>query len=245
MTGAVEKFPTKAMSITGLAAEIRAEHEAVEAAAISAVEHAIRCGELLIEAKAQVRHGNWLPWLSENFDFTRQTATAYMRLYANRDQLQMEGPPSISAALKQIAAPREDRKEVPVGGDVDDDDLREIAARIDSGELDIAEGRDLLLEALSPFERYWLKHSGIVCGEERVEAIRETCEVADVLPMIEDLTALPEESIRFVWVGYVPMDGSEITGPLSFHPGWADFCRDRLGDDVRFATADLMPRCEV
>jgi hypothetical protein len=134
----------------------------------------------------------------------------------------------------------EDRKEVPVEGDVDDDDLQRIAARIDAGELGMDEGRGLLWDALGPFGRYWLKHKGIVSGEERVEAIRETCEVAGVLPMIEDLTALGGP-ISYVWVGYVAMDGSEITGPLTFHPGWAHFCRDRLGEDVRFATDDLMP----
>jgi hypothetical protein len=35
---------------------------------------------MLLEAKAQLKHGEWLPWLSENFDLTRRTASTYMRL---------------------------------------------------------------------------------------------------------------------------------------------------------------------
>ena len=92
-----------AIALDTLAVEIRQEAEAAEADFQSAVVHAIRAGELLIEAKSQVAHGAWIPWLAENFEFTRQTASGYMRLATHADQL--EGAPSISAALKQIAPP--------------------------------------------------------------------------------------------------------------------------------------------
>jgi len=65
-----------------LAQDIRREHEAAQQAFASAVEHAVRCGELLAEAKAQVRHGAWLPWLAENFLASVRTAQGYMRLAA-------------------------------------------------------------------------------------------------------------------------------------------------------------------
>lgn len=38
----------------------------------------IKSGILLIEAKAQVKHGQWLPYLSENFDLGERTAQRYM-----------------------------------------------------------------------------------------------------------------------------------------------------------------------
>ncbi len=49
-----------------LATRIRAAHETAQAGARRALEDAVRCGELLLEAKRLVGHGRWLPWLAEN-----------------------------------------------------------------------------------------------------------------------------------------------------------------------------------
>jgi hypothetical protein len=49
---------------TLLAARINAEHAAAHGAARTAIEHAITCGQLLLEAKAEVGHDVWLPWMS-------------------------------------------------------------------------------------------------------------------------------------------------------------------------------------
>jgi hypothetical protein len=47
----------------------------------ASVEHAIRAGELLIEAKRQHgRHGTWNQWLHDNIEFSERLAQAYMRL---------------------------------------------------------------------------------------------------------------------------------------------------------------------
>ena len=64
----------------------------------------MECGRLLTEAKAKVGHGNWLPWLEANFEFTPQWARSCIRL-AERGA-EIESAVSISAALKQIAAPK-------------------------------------------------------------------------------------------------------------------------------------------
>jgi hypothetical protein len=93
-----------AEELASLAADIRKEHEACEADARSAVEHAIRAGELLIEAKARTKHGEWLPWLGDNFEFTDRTASTYMRLSANRKSI--SDLPSVNAALAELAVPR-------------------------------------------------------------------------------------------------------------------------------------------
>jgi hypothetical protein len=34
----------------------------------------IKRGQLLLEAKEQVEHGKWLPWLEENFDMAERSA---------------------------------------------------------------------------------------------------------------------------------------------------------------------------
>jgi hypothetical protein len=68
----------------------------------SSCEHAIRAGELLIEAKAALRHGEWLPWLSSNFRGSPRSAQTHMRLarHPNAKQLAHLG---VEAALSLIA----------------------------------------------------------------------------------------------------------------------------------------------
>jgi hypothetical protein len=63
-----------------LAERINEGHRLAESHARSAVEHALRCGELLIEAKAKINHGQWLPWLKANCAVSERTAQAYVRL---------------------------------------------------------------------------------------------------------------------------------------------------------------------
>jgi hypothetical protein len=74
--------PRRTTSI--IAEEIRREVDAAEADFQSAVQHAIRAGELLIEAKAAVGHGNFGPWLKANFPGSRRTAERYMSFFQNR-----------------------------------------------------------------------------------------------------------------------------------------------------------------
>ena len=63
-----------------LAAEIRAAHEGVEAAAKTRADRALDAGRALLEAKSLVRHGGWLPWLKEHCGLPERTAQLYMKL---------------------------------------------------------------------------------------------------------------------------------------------------------------------
>jgi Protein of unknown function (DUF3102) len=76
-TSALRKRPN---SLIGLAARIRAEHKAASKALKASVVHAIKAGELLLEAKRTVAHGEWLGWLQANCEIPERTAQAYMRL---------------------------------------------------------------------------------------------------------------------------------------------------------------------
>ena len=49
-----------------LAIEIRAQHLLARQAADTAIDHARRAGMLLLQAKAALDHGEWLPWLAEH-----------------------------------------------------------------------------------------------------------------------------------------------------------------------------------
>jgi hypothetical protein len=67
-------------SLADLAARIQQEHEAAFSAVKRGCEHAIAAGRLLAEAKAQLKHGQWLPWLKNHCQVSARTAQVYMQL---------------------------------------------------------------------------------------------------------------------------------------------------------------------
>ena len=66
------------LDLTALAGQIKHEHGQCENAARSAVQHAIRAGELLVDAKARCQHGTWKRWIEEHCGFSLRTAQLYM-----------------------------------------------------------------------------------------------------------------------------------------------------------------------
>ena len=93
-----------------LAREINAAHEAAQAAATTAIEHAIACGKALIKAKAKVGHGNWLPWLEKNckalISRSQRTAQVYIQLAKRVDSNPQHAADltSIRQALADVSA---------------------------------------------------------------------------------------------------------------------------------------------
>lgn len=67
-------------SLISIAAQIREKHSACVALVISTAEAAAEVGRLLLEAKAQVGHGGWAPWVADHCGFSLRTAQGYMRL---------------------------------------------------------------------------------------------------------------------------------------------------------------------
>ena len=64
-------------------------HQAVVTSSQSGLEHAIECGEMLSTAKDKVGHGGWENWLADNCpDISPRTASRYMRLAKNGDELE-------------------------------------------------------------------------------------------------------------------------------------------------------------
>ena len=99
---------TNEVVLDNLAQRINAEHEACRDAATAAVEHAVRAGELLIEAKAGLTHGDWTSWLEVKCSFADRTARAYMRLARELPKLdegnrQRVADLSFREALKAVA----------------------------------------------------------------------------------------------------------------------------------------------
>lgn len=87
-----------------LAEEIGAEVAAAETEFQSAVRHAIRAGEKLIEAKGLVSHGQWLPWLAANFPGSERTARNYIRLAQNGNAV--ADLPTVRDAIAELSAPK-------------------------------------------------------------------------------------------------------------------------------------------
>jgi hypothetical protein len=101
-------------SLDSLAHRIRDAHALVGGCVRDAVLYAIEAGQLLLEARATVRHGEWLSWLKKNCAMSERTAQNYMRLskktstLAENPQrvadLTMRGAVALLAKPKRIAA---------------------------------------------------------------------------------------------------------------------------------------------
>src|SRR5262245_30830655 len=91
-------------SLPDLAFRIRAEHEAAADGYKRGAEHAMNCGDLLIEAKAKVPHGQWLPWLSEHCSISERTAQLYMRLARARPQIEAKAQRVADLSLRAATA---------------------------------------------------------------------------------------------------------------------------------------------
>lgn len=89
------------------ASKINTEHEAAQQCAAAAVAHAIRCGELLIEAKAALPHGAFGAWLAANVEFSDRTARGYMQL-AGLDEAKRQrvADMTLRGALAALAQPK-------------------------------------------------------------------------------------------------------------------------------------------
>ena len=96
-------------SLVDLAARIKAEHEAAFGHARQALQHAAECGRLLIEAKAQVEHGQWLSWIDTNTGVSARQCQKYMRLAGVWAEIgskcELDSHLSIEGALGLLAAP--------------------------------------------------------------------------------------------------------------------------------------------
>ena len=73
--------------LSELSREINAEHTLAEGAAVTALEHAKRTGDLLAEAKSQVPHGEWLAWLEKNCDVSPRQSQRYIKVATNWERI--------------------------------------------------------------------------------------------------------------------------------------------------------------
>ena len=96
-----------------LAVQINNAHGDACRAAQTAIAHARRAGQLLIEAKAELEHGSWLAWLGEHCPtIPERTAQAYMRVARDWPTLEAKAQHvadlPLRDALALLAEPRDD-----------------------------------------------------------------------------------------------------------------------------------------
>ena len=90
----------------------------------------LEIGKRLIEAKEQLSHGEWLPWLKGKVDFSERTANDFMKLareWPNPQTFADFGP---SKALALLAVPAEEREEFAQAVHAEDLSVRELKQMI-------------------------------------------------------------------------------------------------------------------
>lgn len=96
-----------------LAREINTEHGHVEAYKRNTIQHAIRCGELLLEMKRRVGHGNWLAWVHEHFEASERTARNYMEIAKSAAVADLKEDTTMRSALRALASPPQSNARIP------------------------------------------------------------------------------------------------------------------------------------
>jgi len=93
-----------------LASQINASHEAFVDSSRSALERGKECGQFLLQAKAQVRHGQWLKWLKANINCSVRTAQYYIKVAEHWDELVQKNAvvaySTLRSAIKFLEQPK-------------------------------------------------------------------------------------------------------------------------------------------
>jgi Protein of unknown function (DUF3102) len=126
--------------------QIEAAHQAAIGAARSAIEHAIECGKLLLQAKAAVPHGQWLGWIESHLSFGPRQAQKYCRLAEHADQVLNANANSEVASIDDALAAMRCACD---GGELDDKPQSAPAGTADlSARRELVQRRDEAIERL-------------------------------------------------------------------------------------------------
>ena len=110
----------------------------------------IEIGRRLVEAKELLPHGEWLPWLKRETEFSERSAQDYMRVFKDysASQLGMFGPETntqtfadlpISKALALLSVPESDRETFAKEVDAEHISVRELKEKIREREAQVEE----------------------------------------------------------------------------------------------------------
>ncbi|MGR9158570.1 DUF3102 domain-containing protein [Rhizobium leguminosarum] len=148
-----------------LAASIKTEHDECLAAMRQSLIHALAAGDMLVEAKSLVEHGQWLRWLADNCAMPKRTAQLYMRLAKHRELIESK---SADVALLTIQAAVElvDRKPT-LAERLDDIEAATIALEAELADCRYCRKQfDPVIAALSIYE-----HGGLLAATSRLKVM--------------------------------------------------------------------------
>src|SRR5690242_671326 len=91
-----------ALPLADIAARINEAHDRASTSARSTIEAAMEAGRLLIQAKDQIDHGDWLPWLKANTSVSERTAQVYMKLARDLPKSAVTADLTLDGALKLL-----------------------------------------------------------------------------------------------------------------------------------------------
>lgn len=69
----------------------------------------LEIGKRLVEAKAQLSHGEWLPWLEKKVEFSERSAQQYIRLWKEYGKSATVADLGVRKALVLLALPENER----------------------------------------------------------------------------------------------------------------------------------------
>lgn len=101
---------TTLTTLPDLATQINHEHAQAVDHAQKAIDCALQCGRLLIQAKGQLAHGEFLPWLKANCTVKQRQARAYMRIANNWATIEAKTAPGADLTIKGALALLEDKR---------------------------------------------------------------------------------------------------------------------------------------
>ena len=106
----------------GLAKLVRESHEKITDHILNSLQLIIETGEYLTEAKGQLEHGEWIPWVENHCIISPRAAQYYMRVAKNRQLLLEDGKNetdfvfdgTLRGALQTIRQAKRGDRAVPV-----------------------------------------------------------------------------------------------------------------------------------
>jgi hypothetical protein len=98
--------------INDILKKIKREQGLLAGAMKRGLEHALKIGQYLVEAKGLVGHGNWQDWCEQHVQWSESTCRRYMRLATNWDTLAVNTTDlmhlTIPEALRMLKKPQVD-----------------------------------------------------------------------------------------------------------------------------------------
>jgi myosin heavy subunit len=183
--------------------QINLEHRLANNKATEAVQHATNCGLMLLQVKASLSHGEWLPWLQDAIDRNElkvglRQSRKYMQLAANMHcEAHLLEAPSINAALELLT----DKEPAEPQGELIDGEAERQARIVAEQQTEAERAARITAEADKATEQHrnaeWAAQSN--SQRQHIEALERRIDVFDAQPkpkpikIVERIEVIPAD----------------------------------------------------